>query len=167
MKQGQLSDMNPWVLFFLVIFWSCLSMPEVYVVRPEDMSVSKHAVHLTLPEQHQSSIARERASRGQVRVLNYNFFLRSDLITDASTASNNDFKDERLEMLIERLDEYDILLLQEIWMTNSAGRKERLVSAARKRGFGYWLRSACRGSFVDGMLLILSRHPLVDSGEHT
>ena len=48
-------------------------------------------------------------------------------------------------MLVEKLDNYDVVLLQETWITNSAGRKERLVAAARKRGFGFWVRSACRG----------------------
>ena len=56
-------------------------------------------------------------------------------------------------MLVEKLDNYDVVLLQETWITNSAGRKERLVAAARKRGFGFWVRSACRGDLIDAMLV--------------
>ena len=57
--------------------------------------------------------------------------------------------------------------MQETWITNSARRKERLVSAARSHGLNFWVRSACRGDPIDAMLLILSRHPLVASKEHT
>ena len=56
-------------------------------------------------------------------------------------------------MLVEKLDNYDVVLLQETCITNSAGRKERLVAAARKRGFGFWVRSACRGDLIDAMLV--------------
>jgi len=142
-------------IFFLAIFWSCLTMPEGSIVRGEEVVPSANAVLATSAQQHghHSASVRERAAQGQVRVISYNFFLRPDLLTDASTAGENDFKDERLELLVEKLDNYDVVLLQETWITNSAGRKERLVAAARKRGFGFWVRSACRGDLIDAMLV--------------
>jgi endonuclease/exonuclease/phosphatase family metal-dependent hydrolase len=98
-------------------------------------------------------------------VLSYNVFLRSDPITAEDTAAENDFKEERMQALIALLDAYDVLLLQEVWTPLSDGRKGRLIRAAEAKGFRFWVRSACCGRPVDAMLLIMSRHPITDSGE--
>jgi len=67
-------------LFFLAMFWSCLTMPEGSLVREEEVA---YAVLATSAQQHghHSASARERASQGHVRVISYNFFLRPDLLT--------------------------------------------------------------------------------------
>ena len=156
-----------WVLFFLAIFWSCISMPVGELIRPEDVVATEQVVHENSARHHHSESAVQRSAQGLVRVLSYNMFLRPDLLTDASTSGSNDFKEERLQLFIQRLDDYDVLLLQETWMVNSATRKERLVSAARSRGFRFWVRAACHGDAITAMLLILSRHPLTASDEHS
>ena len=70
-------------IFFLAIFWSCLTMPEGSIVRGEEVVPSANAVLATSAQQHghHSASARERAAQGQVRVISYNFFLRPDLLT--------------------------------------------------------------------------------------
>jgi len=70
-------------IFFLAIFWSCLTMPEGSIVRGEEVVASANAVLAISAQQHghHSASARERASQGQVRVISYNFFLRPDLLT--------------------------------------------------------------------------------------
>ena len=70
-------------IFFLAIFWSCLTMPEGSIVRGEEVVPSANAVLATSAQQHghHSASARERAAQGQVRVISYKFFLRPDLLT--------------------------------------------------------------------------------------
>ena len=67
-------------LFFLAMFWSCLTMPEGSLVREEEVA---YAVLATSAQQHghHSASARELASHGHVRVISYNVFLRPDLLT--------------------------------------------------------------------------------------
>ena len=144
-------------------------MPRHRLMRPDARASSEDASSEDAREVVHAQAVRNRSAHGRARVMSYNVFLRPELITDAETRGENDFKDARLEALIERLDAYDILLLQETWIVNAARRKERLVEAARARGFPYYVRSACdRGGLLsDAMLLILSRHPLVLTREHT
>ena len=66
-----------------------------------------------------------------------------------------------------RLDAYDILLLQEVFAPLDEGRKGRLISAARDRGFQFHVSARCRGRPMDAGLLILSRHLLTVAGEYT
>jgi hypothetical protein len=100
------------------------------------------------------------------RVLSYNVFMRANHIFDKATAAENDFKDERLTLLIdEQLDRFDIILFQESWAPLDGGRKRRLMTAARAKGFSYFIRSSCRGKIVDAMLLIMSRYPITDAEE--
>ena len=88
-------------------------------------------------------------------------------MTDAATAEANDFKEERLDIMISRLDQFDVVAFQETWLVLDNGRKARLVAAAKQAGYPYFVRSECRGRLNDGMLLILSRHPITDSKELT
>ena len=68
-----------------------------------------------------------------VRVLSYNVFLRTNVATDRETSAQNDYKDERLTLLIdEQLDKFDIILLQETWGALDGGRKRRLVGYGAK-----------------------------------
>ena len=100
------------------------------------------------------------------RVLSYNVYMRTNHIFDKATAAENDFKDERLTLLIdEQLDRFDIILFQESWAPLDGGRKRRLMAAARAKGFSYFIRSSCRGKIVDAMLLIMSRYPITDAEE--
>ena len=146
------------LLFVLTAYWTCITLPVHRLHRLHD-AVSDGADNNKI----------EKTNVVVARVLSLNMFLRTDGITDDATAAENDFKQERLEYFIAHvMENYDILLLQETWSVNDAGRKKRLVSAARDKGFEYFTRSRCAiGGLMDAMLLILSRHPLVSTHEHT
>jgi endonuclease/exonuclease/phosphatase family metal-dependent hydrolase len=152
-----------WLLFFLTIFWTCLAVP-VSQLSPQ---AAGDKAYIVADQLYQPLVARNRSAQGLVSVISYNFFLRPDLITDIATRAQNDFKEERLTVFLERLDDYDILLLQEVWPTNGAGRYNRLMQNAHDQGFRHHVRAACKGKVMSAMLLILSRHPLVAGDEHT
>lgn len=156
-------------LFLLLIsaYWSCWSVEEYRLA--ELSSVSDGSFVPVHSDPSQPNAARERAAAGNVSVLNYNVFLRPQLVTDSATSAENDFKTERMEYMTEAsfLDAYDVLLLQETWMVLSERRKETFVEAATAAGFPYFSRGACRGEPITSMLLLMSRHPLVTTAEFT
>ena len=39
-----------------------------------------------------------------------------------------------MEGIIDILDEYDVLLLQEVWLVMDLGRKQRFIKAAEQKG---------------------------------
>jgi endonuclease/exonuclease/phosphatase family metal-dependent hydrolase len=130
--------------FFLNVYWSCFATPVAVLSTQTDLGAQEFTM----------------------KVLSYNMFLRLNLAAEPGT--KNDWKDERLQIFIDTvIDDYDILLLQEVWTPLSSGRKEKLIAEARKRGYKYYVRSRCKGKPMDAMLLILSKHPLVANAEHT
>jgi len=102
--------------------------------------------------------AADRASRREIQVLTYNTFLRMGYLTP------DDHKNMRLQELIDELDAFDVVALQEVWPTFSQGRLHELIKGAQAKGFSHWVRAACAkpwaGRVVNSMLFVISRHPL-------
>lgn len=159
--------------FYLVEWSDCWSIPlyELDTRKPTaGRTTSADSVKYTLlGRAAASSRIKQRAVRKEIRVLSYNTFLRPNLLRDRATALENDFKEERMADMVGHFDDYDLLLLQETWTPGSNRRKSRLIGLAREKGFHYYARSACKfgAPCMDAMLLILSRYPLTDAGEHT
>jgi len=89
-------------------------------------------------------------------------------VTDEITSEEDDFKDQRLHVFLTLLDNFDVLALQEVWNVCAPQRFQKLIGQAEARGFKHWFRSGCyplRKKPTDGMLLVLSRHPLHMPGE--
>eukprot|EP00750_Incisomonas_marina_P031538 INCI8228.6.p1 GENE.INCI8228.6~~INCI8228.6.p1 ORF type:complete len:323 (+),score=49.43 INCI8228.6:155-1123(+) len=150
-------------LLFLVGYFPCLSLP-VYALADESTLKQFVPIH---EDPSQPLQAQNRSSHGIVSILSYNIYQRPGPITDWDTAEFNDYKAERLDDLAATFDEFDILLLQESWVVLSQGRKNKLVSVAKEKGFPFYVRGRCTGKPVTSMLNIFSRHPLVDAAEHS
>jgi endonuclease/exonuclease/phosphatase family metal-dependent hydrolase len=99
--------------------------------------------------------------RNEIRILNYNIFIRPPLIKN----NEDDWKDERLDDFIKEMHNYDIICLQEMFSSFSF-RKLKLISEAVKQGFFFYVESDTPSMtsmcLVDGGLLILSRFPIVN-----
>lgn len=110
-----------------------------------------------LTEKH---LGNKLLSRDNIRLLTYNIFLRPPLINN----NESDWKDERLDDFIRLLHNYDIICLQEAFEMYSS-RKQKLIRAANKNGFFYYLDlqapSFFSNYFIDGGLVILSRFPII------
>ncbi|KAJ2612354.1 hypothetical protein H4S08_002738 [Coemansia sp. RSA 1365] len=96
----------------------------------------------------------------KMRILTQNIFMRPPLIKN----NKSDWKDARLDYLIEHiLPKYDVVCLQEMFEFASS-RRSRLLAAAEKLGFGYYVvseRQFIWNIAIDGGLAILSRFPIV------
>ncbi|KAJ2805155.1 hypothetical protein H4R20_002205 [Coemansia guatemalensis] len=96
----------------------------------------------------------------KLRILTQNIFMRPPLVKN----NKSDWKDGRLDYLIEHiLPNYDVVCLQEMFEFAS-GRRSRLLAAAEKLGFGYYVVSERQfpwNAAIDGGLAILSRFPIV------
>ncbi|KAJ1871216.1 hypothetical protein H4R22_004055 [Coemansia sp. RSA 1290] len=101
-------------------------------------------------------------STSKLRILTQNIFERPPLIKN----NKSDWKDARLDYLIEHiLPNYDVVCLQEMFEFASS-RRSRLLAAAQKLGFEYYVVSQRRFIWnlaIDGGLAILSRYPIVAS----
>ncbi|KAI8321076.1 Endonuclease/exonuclease/phosphatase [Martensiomyces pterosporus] len=102
------------------------------------------------------------ADQPQLRILTQNMFMRPPLIKN----NKSDWKDARLDYFIEHiLPNYDVVCLQEMFEFASY-RRSRLLEAANKLGFNYYVASERQFLWnvaIDGGLVILSRHPIVAS----
>lgn len=99
-----------------------------------------------------------------IKLLTYNTYIRPPGIT----ARGNDYKRERLNQLIDRIDEFDVITFQELFGSLSSKRKE-FLKKAKLKFFNYvCLKKDCflmNGHFIDGGLCILSKYPIVDSSQ--
>jgi hypothetical protein len=120
----------------------------------------------------------ERPTDSEVRVLTYNLYQQNrDYCRNQALCRGRDrMQKERLAEFIETvIEDYDVLILNEIWMGADSGRKAYLIDEAAKRGFKYRVMPEHPSSFKymtnfedaqdDGGLLILSRFKIVDAGE--
>ncbi|KRX10020.1 Endonuclease/exonuclease/phosphatase [Pseudocohnilembus persalinus] len=91
------------------------------------------------------------------KLLTFNMFLRPPLIKN----NQDDMKNERLSLLLDKIEDYDILCLQEVHT------KHKLIYNSLKKGFLYHAESDdptfLDGTLVDGGLLTLSKKPIVYS----
>lgn len=98
-----------------------------------------------------------------LRILTLNLFLRPPLVKN----NESDHKEARTAYFCNHfLDDYDIVCLQEVFSTFNS-RRSQIIAAAHKKGFLYSCHSPSPGFFsaqmIDGGLLILSRHPILES----
>ncbi|KAF7725576.1 hypothetical protein EC973_009531 [Apophysomyces ossiformis] len=98
------------------------------------------------------------------RFLTLNIFMRPPGVKN----NWSDFKDDRLDYIIRYiLPEYDVVAFQEAFAFASR-RKDHLIRKAREMGFNHHVESPRHYPWefaVDGGLLLLSRFPILDSGE--
>jgi hypothetical protein len=96
-------------------------------------------------------------NRSTIRLLSYNVFLRPPPVKN----NEDDYKNERLADIIHRLDEYDIVCLQEMFGSFSL-RKQTLIKFAKQLGFFFIVEppspSFYSSYLIDAGLLILSRY---------
>ncbi|KAJ1729996.1 hypothetical protein LPJ61_003252 [Coemansia biformis] len=110
---------------------------------------------------------RRTAGVAKLRLLTQNMFMRPPPIR----TNKSDWKDGRLDFFIEHiLPNYDVVCLQEMFEFASS-RRSRLVAAAEKLGFRYYVLSERKYVWslgIDGGLAILSRLPVdtTDSFEY-
>ncbi|CAK4651731.1 hypothetical protein LEN26_020555 [Aphanomyces euteiches] len=101
----------------------------------------------------------------KIRVLSLNVFMRPPGIQEP----HGDYKELRFEFLKRKVLQYDVVLLQEMFVAAS-GRAARLISFARQNGLLYHAGSVyptlMSSQLVDGGLLILSRFPIVKTAIH-
>ena len=102
--------------------------------------------------------------RRPVRLLTYNIFCRPPFVKN----NEDDYKNERLELFLQEIENYDIIALQEIFELFNT-RPKYLLKKARKLGFVYTLRGTWPSfgrKFIDPGVLILSRYPIVKYDHH-
>ncbi|PVV03688.1 hypothetical protein BB560_001822 [Smittium megazygosporum] len=97
-----------------------------------------------------------------LRLLSQNMFIRPPGISN----SGNDFKDERLEYLLENYaKEYDVLCFMEMFQFGS-NRHSNFIKKCTELGFKYHVASPPKGLFslgIDAGLLILSKYPILQN----
>uniref|UniRef100_A0A6B2L9E7 sphingomyelin phosphodiesterase n=1 Tax=Arcella intermedia TaxID=1963864 RepID=A0A6B2L9E7_9EUKA len=97
--------------------------------------------------------------------MTYNIFLRPPFVKN----NESDFKEERFNLFLEKLNNYSVVALQELFSLGNT-RQQRLISYAKDHGFPYHLKSIppplLSRKFIDAGLLILSRYPIIRSGGH-
>ncbi|KAI8049646.1 Endonuclease/exonuclease/phosphatase [Syncephalis plumigaleata] len=113
-----------------------------------------------------SRLAKEPASTSQVRLAQYNFFMRPPGIN----SNGNDYKDERLNYFIKyELDRFDVIAFQEVFAFGS-GRRSQLIKLAYANGYKYSVASPRYTGVslrIDGGLVLISRYPVVRSAVKT
>ena len=99
-------------------------------------------------------------SKKEVKLLQYNVFWRPWLFH----LGKIEYVRERARILSERLDEYDVVCLNESFNFGSTVAKE-FISTMRKRGFNYFVTIKRIPFFshwvVDGGIMIMSKYPIV------
>ncbi|KAJ1957182.1 hypothetical protein GGI12_005097 [Dipsacomyces acuminosporus] len=107
-------------------------------------------------------MATNEKGSSNLRILTQNMFMRPPLINN----NGNDHKDGRLDYFIEQiLPNYDVVCLQEMFEFASS-RRSRLLAAADKLGFKYYVASDRQFLWnlaIDGGLVILSKYPIVST----
>ncbi len=99
--------------------------------------------------------------RKNIKLLTYNIFLRPPPVKN----NESDWKDERVIEFSKVLNEFDIILLQEMF-AGFNNRKQQIIKYANLNGIFYFTDSPSPSFFsktiVDGGLLILSRFPIIE-----
>lgn len=97
-----------------------------------------------------------------LRILTYNVYLRPYLIK----TNEDDYKQERLDMMIHQFEEYDVVCLEECFDTFTH-RQFDLISKLASKGFEYVATGdkvgLCEPKMIDGGLVVLSKFPIVQS----
>ena len=101
-------------------------------------------------------VSEKIVDRETIKVLTYNIFLRPPFAHN----NDDDYKDERLIDFVQRLHNYDVLALQEVFGFFN-NRKHEMVRYANQSGLFYYCYglapSFFQKSLVDGGTMVLSR----------
>uniref|UniRef100_K3XBZ0 sphingomyelin phosphodiesterase n=1 Tax=Globisporangium ultimum (strain ATCC 200006 / CBS 805.95 / DAOM BR144) TaxID=431595 RepID=K3XBZ0_GLOUD len=104
----------------------------------------------------------------RVAVLSMNIFARPEGIHSGKWFSSGDFKDLRISLLLRKIQDFDIVILQEMFEVGV--RQKRFLRDAERLGFHYHCGSVWPSLtdryLIDGGLLILSRFPIVERDQH-
>ena len=80
--------------------------------------------------------------------------------------NGNDYRNDRLEFIIEEIQKFDIVNFQEIF-SRFTSRKTRLIKAAKTKGFSYTCRPpgppCCSLYAIDSGLLTISKRKVIAS----
>jgi hypothetical protein len=101
----------------------------------------------------------------KIKIISLNIFLRSHFIKNNNTNYKGDYKFERLKEFVKIINEYDIILLQEIYI-NYSFYILYLFYKSYNLGFKFFTLPKCKlNSFhlMDNGLLILSKFPILQS----
>ncbi|CAH0521329.1 unnamed protein product [Peronospora belbahrii] len=100
----------------------------------------------------------------RLAILSLNIFCRPEGIHSGEWFKSGDHKDLRLTLLLRKMVEFDVVILQEMFEVDP--RQKRFVRDAYAMGFRYHCGSVwpqlLDTRLIDGGLLILSRYPIVE-----
>lgn len=115
--------------------------------------------HKLAPIKSQLTLNNQIFNRSYIKLLTYNLFLRPPLIK----TNQDDYKNERLALFCDHLNDYDIICIQELFETLNQ-RKHDLIRHATQKGFFFFIESPMPEVFdsfvVDAGILIFSRFPI-------
>lgn len=146
-------------MYLASILVTIASILGAYNINILSEPTKSHRLSISFSNQ-QLAMTSNLQTEGTVRILTQNMFMRPPLIKN----NENDWKNERLDYFIDHiLPQYDVICLQEMFEFASS-RRSRLLAAARKQGFEYYVASERQlvwNLAIDGGLLIMSRYPIV------
>ncbi|KAJ2160730.1 hypothetical protein GGF46_002031 [Coemansia sp. RSA 552] len=141
----------------LVVLASIFSAYNLNLFQPQPNAMTT----ATVPDALAQSAA---LASPKLRILTQNLFMRPPLVKN----NKSDWKDGRLDYFIEHiLPNYDVVCMQEMFEYASS-RRSRLLAAAEKLGFAYYMvspRQFLWSVAIDGGLAILSRYPITETEE--
>lgn len=112
-----------------------------------------------LPGEHPSTFPAD----AKLKIMSWNVFLRTGV---SQRLGDNDFKEERVEKIVDAIRPYDVVCLQEACGTANF-RIHRLIKMAKRHGFNYAVAPKdpplFSRSMVDSGLLILSKVPITQT----
>lgn len=129
--------------------------------RSEASKTDYNLHHIIINENEQEKVKNFKPSKQhKIKLLSYNIFMRPPLIC----TNGNDYKNERLELLVNKISEFDIICFQEIFH-NYTYRRKALCDSAKFSGFIYQGIPPDQPFFSKHMvgsgLLTLSKYPII------
>ncbi|GJD07298.1 Sphingomyelinase [Galdieria sulphuraria] len=123
---------------------------------------SRHIKYLKLAEEATNSLPSVSSGPHIIRLMSYNAFCRPPGIAGDN---GEDFKDERLSLLLKRIGYLDIVCFQELFDA-FCNRREAFIEASKLLGFQYecFLPRNCfriPPRIIDGGVTILSKFPIL------
>ena len=110
-----------------------------------------------------------KEAKRDIKLLTYNLFIRPPPVN----SFGSDYKDERYDYFIKHyLPLYDIVCIQEMFLSDIYFKKLQLIEQAAELGFKYHAMGtlmpyySTEPNISDGGLLTLSRFPIIKSDFH-
>lgn len=158
----------PFLFSFRALCWMTIAFLLTFNInrrRPAYM------YHFSLPNQATQAASVTSASRNlSARIFSLNAFIRPVLV------GINDYKNQRLAHLLQALQPYDIVCLQELFWTSGLRKAEFLEILSSEHGFRYYASSSAPGfpgllrnppKIIDAGLVVVSKYPIVKTDYHT